>query len=304
LKFNLGVCVQLEAAMSIQRILVPVTEFDNFKPLAATAILVARQFRGHAQFLYQRDGDSAHRLLRSFGSLNMSQFSHLLESHREKITNRARKIREDIEALIKPRGVSYVEKPSPSTRPSVSCCEIDEPIAELVEHVGGVSDLVVVGQPSEAHDDPEKTVIGRALFATGRPVLMAPSWVPETLDGKVLIGWNRSIQAGRSVTSALPFLQRARSVKVINVATDAKQGPSAQDLADYLTWHGIEPEVNEIPHEEHRAVGDILLEEVKTSGADLLVMGAYSHSRLRELLWGGVTKHIVSHARTPVLMAR
>ena len=289
--------------MSIQRILVPVTEFDDFKPLAATAILVARQFKGHAQFLYQRDGDDVHRLLHSFGSLNMSQFSRLLESHREKITNRARKIREDIEALVEPHRIPRVDKPSPSTRPSVSCREIDEPITELVGHVGGVSDLVVVARPSEAHDDPVKTVIGRALFATGRPVLMASSSVPETLVGKVLVGWNRSIQAGRGVTSALPFLLRARSVEIVSIATGAKQGPSAQELADYLAWHGIEPEVKEIPAEEHRAVGDILLGEVDTSGADMLVMGAYSHSRLREMLWGGVTKYIVSHARIPVLMA-
>ena len=289
--------------MSIQRILVPVTEFDDFKPLAATAILVARQFNAHAQFLYQRDGDDVHRLLHSFGSLNMSQFNHLLESHRDEITNRTRKIRDDIEALTKPHGISYVEEPSPAIRPSVSCCEIDQPIAELVGHLGGVSDLVVVGRPSETHDDPVKTVIGRALFATGRPVLMAPNWMPETLDGKVLIGWNRSIQAGRGVAGALPFLQRARSVEVINVATGAKQGPSARELADYLRWHGIEPEVKEISPQEHRAVGDMLLEQVETSGADLLVMGAYSHSRLREMLWGGVTKHIVSHAGIPVLMA-
>ena len=85
-------------------------------------------------------------------------------------------------------------------------------MTELVGHVGGVSDLVVVGKPTDAPDDPVKTVIGKALFATGRPVLMAQNWMPETLEGKVLIGWNRSIQAGRGVTAALPFLQRARSL--------------------------------------------------------------------------------------------
>ena len=176
--------------MSIQRILVPVTEFDDFKPLAATAILVARQFKGHAQFLLQMHDEGMHRLLYSFGSLNMSQFNHLLESHRGKITNRMRKIREEIEALIKPHCIPFVNKPSPSIRPSVSCCEIEEPMTEIVGHVGGVSDLVVVGRPSEAHDDPVKTVIGRALFATGRPVLMASNRMLEPLDGKVLIGWN------------------------------------------------------------------------------------------------------------------
>ncbi|MGI9507999.1 MAG: universal stress protein [Geminicoccaceae bacterium] len=290
--------------MSIKRILVPITEIEDLGSMTAAAISVARLFKGHVQFLYQRDGGAEqHDLLSSFGSLNMNQFSQLLEHHSDYIEKRAQDIRAHIEDQIQIHGLAYQETPSRLEQPSASLCEIDEPITDFVSHFGGVSDLIVVGQPSKANEQSVSTVIGAALFASGRPVLMAPPAMQTALDQKVVIGWNRSIQAGRGVASALPFLLLAKAVEIVSVVTGAKRGPSAEDLADYLTWHGVGSEVKEIPPEEHRAVGDILLKTAEKSGADLLVMGAYSHSRLREMLLGGVTKHILSHANLPVLMA-
>ncbi|MGI9508603.1 MAG: universal stress protein [Geminicoccaceae bacterium] len=290
--------------MSIKRILVPITDIGDLGSMTAAAISVALMFKGHVQFLYQRDsGAEHHDMLGSFGSLNMSQFSQLLESHSEHIEKRAQDIRAHIEDQVQSHSLVYQEVASPSEQPSASLCETDEPITDFVGHFGGVSDLIVVGRPSKANEQSVNTVIGAALFASGRPVLMAPLVMPTALDQKVVIGWNRSIQAGRGVASALPFLLQAKEVEIVSVVTGAKRGPSAQDLADYLTWHGVQSDVKEIPPEEHRAVGDILLKTAEDSGADLLVMGAYSHSRLREMLLGGVTKHILSHAKMPVLMA-
>jgi nucleotide-binding universal stress UspA family protein len=261
-------------------------------------------FKGHVQFLYQRNGGAEHHdMLSSFGALNMSQFSQLIESHRDTIEKRVQDIRAHVENQIQSHGLAYQETPSPSEHPSASLCEIDEPITDFVSHFGGVSDLIVVGRPSKANEPSVSTVIGAALFASGRPVLMAPPMIPAALDQKVAIGWNRSIQAGRGVASALPFLLQAKAVEIVSVVTGAKQGPSAKELADYLTWHGVGSGVKEIPPEEHRAVGDVLLQTAEDSGAGLLVMGAYSHSRLREMLLGGVTKHILSKANLPVLMA-
>ncbi|MGH1483566.1 MAG: universal stress protein [Geminicoccales bacterium] len=290
--------------MSIKRILVPITTIEDLASMTAAAISVALMFKGHVQFLYQRDGGAEHHdMFGSFGSLSMSQFNQLLESHRDDIEKRARDIRAHVEDQIQSHDLVYQETPSPSEQPSASLCEIDEPITDFVGHFGGVSDLIVVGQPSKANEQSVNTVIGAALFASGRPVLMAPPVMPAALDQRVVIGWNRSIQAGRGVSSALPFLLQAKAVEIISVVTGAKRGPSADDLANYLTWHGVGSEVKEIPPEEHRAVGDILLHTAEELGADMLITGAYSHSRLREMLLGGVTKHILSHAHLPVLMA-
>lgn len=181
----------LEVTMSIKRILVPITAIEDLASMTAAAISVALMFKGHVQFLYQRDaGAEHHDMLGSFGVLNMSQFSQLLENHSDNIEKRAQDIRAHVEDQIQSHGLVYQETPSPSAHPSASLCEIDEPIADFVGHFGGVSDLIVVGQPSKANEQSVSTVIGTALFASGRPVLMAPSVMPAALDQKVVIGWN------------------------------------------------------------------------------------------------------------------
>ncbi|MGI9492002.1 MAG: universal stress protein [Geminicoccaceae bacterium] len=289
--------------MSIKRILVPITVADDHKQLLALAVLVARTFNSHVQCVYPRNGGETHQdLLNSFGSVSMDRFQQILKGHSENIAQRADQTKSDINQLIRDNGLLLEDTPVLSDRPSASWQEISESITDFVGFYGGVMDLIVVGRPQTTSEDPAKTVVGAALFASGRPVLVAPSGVPKSLDHKVLIGWNCSIQAGRAVASALPFLRHAKSVEILSIMTGAKRGPSALDLAEYLAWHGIKPDVKEVAPEEHRSVGEILLTEANRSGADVLVMGAYSHSRLREMLWGGVTRQILSNAQLPVLM--
>ena len=100
----------------------------------------------------------------------------------------------------------------------------------------------------------------------------------------------------------MPFLTCAKRVIICAVATGAKQGPSPEDVARTLAWHDIETEVKEITP-DGRSVGRVLLDEAKEVEANLLVMGAYSHSRLREMILGGVTKYVIEHAELPVLLA-
>jgi nucleotide-binding universal stress UspA family protein len=117
-----------------------------------------------------------------------------------------------------------------------------------------------------------------------------------------VIGWNQGVPAARAVRYAMPFLEIAAQVEIFSVDTGAKKGTSAQDIARYLGWHDIKTELNSTPPDQ-RSVGEVLLSEAKSSGADLLVLGAFSHSRLRQLVLGGVTSYILEHAELPVLMA-
>ena len=131
---------------------------------------------------------------------------------------------------------------------------------------------------------------------------MAPGTVPEKFCGPVLIGWNRSIESGRAVTNAMPFLERAEDVEIFMVANGVKRGASPQNVAHKLTWwHGISTQVKEIPR-NHQSIGEALLGEAAEMGADLLVMGAYTHNRLRERILGGATRFVLEHAELPVLM--
>jgi nucleotide-binding universal stress UspA family protein len=119
----------------------------------------------------------------------------------------------------------------------------------------------------------------------------------------VLLAWNASPQAARAVASALALLQKATRVIILAVGNGPEPEPTADDLARALAWHGIGAQARHV-EQGGRRVRDILLTEAAAARADLLVIGAYSHSRLRQVAFGGVTEHMLDHAEIPVLMAR
>lgn len=288
--------------MDIKRILVPLTGSDGDHATLTTAILVAVQFGSHLEIVYQAvPAVSDRELERAFGNMGMARYRDFVDTQRSNREDKSHHTRHLFDELTETHGVAHHDNPIAAARPSASWREIETPVAEVVGHDGGVCDLIVVGRPADIVGDPGKTVVGAALFASGRPVLVAPPTAPERLDRRVMIAWNRSIQSGRAVAGAMPFLHRSGDVLVLSLTTGAKQGASAPDLARYLALHDIEPRVREIPP-NGRAVGDVLLSECAQQEAGLLVMGAYSHSRVREMLLGGVTRHVLAHAEVPLLM--
>ena len=164
-----------------------------------------------------------------------------------------------------------------------------------------VSQSALEGDPAVAADMlPEEMV-----FLAGRPALVVPRHGRfERLGERVLIAWDRSREATRAIHDALPMLVRASSVTVMEVETRvARRGHIAgADLARHLARHGVKAEVSSTTSSDID-VADIILSRSVDLGADLLVMGAYGHSRLRELVLGGVTRQILAQMTLPVLMS-
>ena len=141
-----------------------------------------------------------------------------------------------------------------------------------------------------------------ALLCSGRPLLLAPPTPREEIGTRVAIAWDGSAEAARAVGAALPFLHTAEVVTVISVAEDGKIESPVEDLARYLSWHGIQANTRNIGLDS-RSVGEAILGAVRHESADMLVMGAYSHNRLRELVFGGATRYILNEGAMPVLMS-
>ena len=144
----------------------------------------------------------------------------------------------------------------------------------------------------------------KSLLQTRRPVLLAPARLQSDLTDSVMIAWDESPECWHAVSAAIPFMQLAKSVRVISVDRDAsnRQASQAEVLA-YLRCHGIGATA-QVVAPELRSVGDTLLAAGAEHEAGLLIMGAYSHSRLREMLLGGATRHILKNASArPVLLA-
>ena len=166
-----------------------------------------------------------------------------------------------------------------------------------------VTDLVVISQADPERPEPLRpSLIEAILFEGGAPMLVVP-YIATTrfkLD-RALIAWDGSATAARAVHSALPVLALAKQVEVL-IAGPANPDPDAGlDIAQYLARHGLKIELLRTPKGDIE-VADILLNYVSDKNFDWVVMGAYGHSRLRELVFGGATRDVLSEMTVPVLM--
>jgi nucleotide-binding universal stress UspA family protein len=169
------------------------------------------------------------------------------------------------------------------------------------------ADLVILGQRIPDHDTglyhPEDVVL-----SCSRPVLVVPyaGRRPDRIGENVLVAWNGSREASRAVQDALPFMSAPSAVTVLLVDPDDELADVelAQDLVAHLGRHGLNARMHVIRHDlATLAVSDTILTQVAELDADLLIMGAYSHSRFREIILGGVTRDILRDMNVPVLMA-
>lgn len=170
------------------------------------------------------------------------------------------------------------------------------------------ADLAIVGQGGD--EDPQSMCDGVAdsvMLEAGRPVLVVP-WIGfDTLPGKhVLVGWNASRESARAVHDALPFLEGAKSVEVVSVNPTSAEEDEGEvpgvDICHHLARHGVNAQAHRIEAQDIDA-GNLLLSRATDAGADLIVMGAYGHSRLREMVLGGVTRELLAHMTMPVLFS-
>lgn len=168
------------------------------------------------------------------------------------------------------------------------------------------ADLAIVGQTDPESED-QSRLADHLVLDAGRPVLVVP-YVGryETVGRKVLVAWNASREATRAVSDAMPFLKAAHKVSVLVINPTGGPGGHGEvpgaDICLHLARHGVKAEAEYLKAEDID-VGNLLLSRIADEDADLLVMGAYGRSRLREIVLGGATRHILDHMTVPVLMS-
>jgi nucleotide-binding universal stress UspA family protein len=173
--------------------------------------------------------------------------------------------------------------------------------ADEAAQAGRLSDLILVAEPSSEAEGASVATLEAALFETGRPVLMVPAALPESLGARIAIAWGDTPEAARACAAALPLLAKAEEVYLLTGgAGETRPKPSL--LAAYLAHHGVAAKTWAFAPGKG-PLGEEILSQAAEAGADLLVMGAYGHSRLREMVLGGVTRSVIAGAGIPVLMA-
>jgi len=162
------------------------------------------------------------------------------------------------------------------------------------------ADLLVLGQPDEKSPDSLFEAVDAALFETGRPVMLIPANIPSTIGNRIMIAWNGSTQSAKAVTAAIPLLRLAGQVEIVQAGEIDKDAP-VSELVSYLAGHGVKAQ----PHAIDlgiRDVGGALIDAAERFEADLIVMGAYGHSRFRERILGGATRDLLKNSPWPILM--
>ncbi|NJO33956.1 MAG: universal stress protein [Rhodospirillales bacterium] len=178
-------------------------------------------------------------------------------------------------------------------------------VADIVVEHGRAADLIVAGQTDDDWPPGDwLDVADRVAIESGRPVLIVPNgWTSAQVGDRALVAWNGRREAARAVFDALPVLKQAKAVKVVSIAESADDEQQANvDICTTLVRHGVKTDkTNRIVASV--GAGPALMVEVDAFAADLVVMGCYGHSRLRELVFGGATRHFLQKMRGPVLMS-
>jgi nucleotide-binding universal stress UspA family protein len=286
----------------IKSILVPATGGGTDNVVFASALAVARAFDAHLYFLHVRVDAAAMAASMAFDGSGAAMITGLVDRIENEANQREERSRQLFERFCERERVATADAPTPASQFSLSAqwlCEGGDEAHWVVEH-GRSADLLVIGRPRGDQGVPVDT-IERALLGSGRPLLIPPAIGVAALPETVVIGWKAAPEAARAVTAAMPFLHIAKQILILTVAEE--HGASDDESARLMTtlhWHGLNASTRHV-HPEQAGAADTLL-AVAGEHRALLVMGAYGHSRMRELIFGGFTRHILRGAAVPVLM--
>ena len=291
--------------MAFRRILLPLTGTAAGEAALHTALMVAKIWNAHVHCLHVRVDARDVAPLAGEG-LSGAMIEEMMAATEREAGERAERVRALFERFVQGKDVTIADS-AEAARKAPGATLSFESVAgreeDLVAQQSRLYDLAVVAHPDAGEDVSSSDALHAVLFDSGRPVLMAPREPPKDIGTRVCVAWNGSAESAAAVAAALPWLHRASAIRILHSEDYQRRGPKAEGIAAYLHWHGISAEL--MPFKPlTREVGAGLLGAARDFGADLLVMGAYSHSRLRQLILGGVTRHVLENADLPVQMCR
>ncbi len=308
-------------------ILVPATGAASDVSVFRTALAVARLDAGHLDFLHVRQDMQQMVLSIAGGGLGGAGYGGVIDSVQGDVEARQDSAHQMMAAFCEREQVMLTDTSGNGRSGWVPYCTREQ--TTLLEAGAG-------GTPSaawhvEAGDEAQclaahgrtadLTVLGRArdgvkvmlhlmeavLLDSGRPLLIAPEIAPPSVGRHIAIAWKDTAAAARAVAAALPLMARAETVTVVAVqecsdTNSDSDSNSGTRLCQALRWHNPATTLRVLPRSNHDPV-EALLSAVEADGADLLVMGGYGHSRMREAMFGGFTRRVLLAAALPVLMA-
>ena len=279
--------------MGFKTILVPIEQHDLVNSTLETALLLARKFDSYIEGFALRVEIPAVFAVGDVGAVPIPAFE-------QDIAENEKRSRSLFENFMQEHGVPH----GGDTKEMSSAWLDNAPEGDhFVGSHGRVFDAIVLGKPGRDPKGPRMATLEAGLFESGRPVLIAPPTPQPQMGTNVLIAWNCSTEQARVTAFAMPILKRASRVVVLMVEGGATvPGPTGEQLCRYLQLNAVPAKPLTVGL-DGRLTGEAILAHAKALGCDLLIKGAYTQSRLRQMIFGGTTRYILSNAELPVLMA-
>ena len=280
--------------MTMKTILIPTERGESMSSALQAALLLARRFDSYIEGFALQPGISQFLAVDMGGSVATKSF-------RQESIEEAKKAKAMFESFMQERGVPR----SSQAASGLSFSWLDDaPEGEdIVGSYGRVFDLIVLSRPDATSLGLHRRALELGLFESGSPILLSPASPPKQIATNVLIAWNGSTEQTRAIAFAMPLLQQAERVKILTIPGGAGvPGPSGEQLTRSLQRNGI-PATPFTVELDGRSTGETILAAAASQDCDLLIKGAYTQSRLRQLIFGGATRHILANATLPVFLA-
>lgn len=284
--------------MTLRTILVPAaSRLDLTAPLDA-ALSIARPLRAHIDVVYASPSASIITAQvpegASIGALDLGEI-------RRKARDVSERMKSRFQDWCAQNGIGHAPKDHLLGSTFARWSEEEQELAPGVAQWGRLADLIVVNRPKAFNVQSSQCFDG-AVFAAGRPTLLVSGGKTDNPLRHILVAWNGSLEATHALALSIDLLHTAAQISIFS-APDGFEGRTKElDLAAALRWHGIEATCLGAPAETG-SPGAALLETARAHNVSLILMGAYTHSPIREMLLGGVTRHVLDHAAIPVIMA-
>lgn len=285
--------------MAYRKILVPLTGGERDAHVLSAAFDIAKAYASHVSAVYVRPDPSE--VLPYLGEgISAGVIQEIMDASRDASNRSAASARAALDKAAKTAGASVHQ---PAQAGLGASFHIREGLAEeVLAEEARLSDLVVFDTPAESKDATARATIESALLNGRKPLLLVPHRAAKIVGTKVAIGWDGGAAAAHAISAAIPMLARAEAVEILNVTAGPIDTVQMDRLRDYLRLHGLSAVEHGI-NPGSQGTASTLVDAAQRAGAGLLVIGGYGHSRLREMVLGGVTRHIFASVTMPVFMA-
>ncbi len=280
----------------MKTLLIPFYDDEAARSALAHALLIAKRFDGHIEGIFIAPSPQV-----VDAGTGMAMIGNYATHFHEEVPLLAERAKSCFISILSEQGIEAGSGIQNTGSVSASWHDMENPTSHVIGSYGRVFDMIVIGRGYGHQLTDWNFICESALFESGRPVLITGNET-DTIGDHIAIAWNQSTETARAVALTMPMLSRAKKVTVLTLDGWSVSGPDGDQLVNGLLRNDINTTLVNIEL-QGRSPGQAIVEEALSAGADSLIKGAYTQSRLRQFIFGGATRHILQSANLPVIMA-